>query len=724
MWVGEYDTMGFGSPLSSAVDDCCLTDVVEVDHLQRLQDAFARTNGVSSIIRDLEGRPITRPSLLNEACRMVRDTSRGRDDCYAHLQKLSAALSSSMLPAYGRCRHLGLMHAGMPIVVKGRHLATWWISQKTRGTSNFGDLNKYAGLIGIEAAKLRRAYFRMPVGDQDALEVEIERLWNMVNDIISKAYRESGLRNAHVCHDSLELLENISSQCNDSSGTDGLPYLRVGSNSQPGIEEQLLRKTALLDAINQVFQFALAEISDVELAARCLKVACRLTSSRAGMIMDKESGGKWRILADMDEASPAANRYGSRLAASASPAEFHPALRQAIESGGQVLENKLRRLPWPDSRRSRRVSSLLGVCLGKGGRPFGLLVLADKAGGYRVADETDMVSLASAIAQALLRKRAETALARSERRLTLALTAANEGLWDLDLRAGKMYYSLKCYDLLGYPPGSLGEDPRAWQALVHPEDRRIVERYRVAGGGAEKQIKIDVRMRTAGGHWRWMRIRGKILKESGSGRPVRVIGTISDIHAYMETQAALEIANSKLQQLASRDDLTGIGNRRRFDRHLVRQWRRCRRDKVPLSLIICDIDHFKLYNDTYGHIQGDYTLKAVAQAIDATLKRPTDLVARFGGEEFAVILPSTGLGGAQALAGEIKAAVEQLAITHKKSGIAPHVTISLGVAATVPRAGLLPHHLVKAADMALYEAKAGGRNTIRIAVKVEPGLCT
>ncbi len=349
-----------------------------------------------------------------------------------------------------------------------------------------------------------------------------------------------------------------------------------------------------------------------------------------------------------------------------------------------------------------------------GGLVLGLLVLTDKPEEYSLVDQKDVASLASAFVQALLRKRAETALARSEKRLALALTAANEGLWDYDIKSSTMYYSPKSLKLLGYSQGFLGQDPRAWHSLVHPEDRQVLTRYPMNEEISKKNIKIDVRMRKADGDWRWMRIRGKMVEQSHDGKPMRFIGTISDIHDYMETQAALEKANEKLKQLAARDELTGIGNRRCFDRHLVQQWKRCRRDKTPLSLILCDIDHFKLYNDTYGHLEGDRTLQAVAKVIDATLKRPADLVARFGGEEFAVVLPATGRAGAMALAKEIKDTVEQLAIEHRACRVAPIVTISLGLATIVPDAGILPHNLVKAADKALYKAKSAGRNTIYI----------
>ena len=129
-------------------------------------------------------------------------------------------------------------------------------------------------------------------------------------------------------------------------------------------------------------------------------------------------------------------------------------------------------------------------------------------------------------------------------------------------------------------------------------------------------------------------------------------------------------------------------------------------------MVICDIDFFKNYNDTYGHLQGDDTLHIVAQTISDMLKRPMDLVARYGGEEFAAILPNTNIKGAMRVANELKFAVDALKIKHRASDISEHVTLSFGVAAVVPTADTQPKMLIKAADQALYQAKALGRNTI------------
>ncbi|MBD1927197.1 diguanylate cyclase [Trichocoleus sp. FACHB-90] len=177
-----------------------------------------------------------------------------------------------------------------------------------------------------------------------------------------------------------------------------------------------------------------------------------------------------------------------------------------------------------------------------------------------------------------------------------------------------------------------------------------------------------------------------------------------------ELYQQLQAANLQLQRLATLDGLTQVANRRRFDEYLDQEWRRLKRDRFPLSLIMCDIDCFKAFNDTYGHQAGDACLIAVANAIATALKRPADLVARYGGEEFAAILPNTTGSGAFKVAQTIRAAVQALKIVHATSLVSEYVTLSLGVACTVPDRDTLPETLLKAADEALYQAKASGRD--------------
>ncbi|MBD2577753.1 PAS domain S-box protein [Oscillatoria sp. FACHB-1406] len=176
----------------------------------------------------------------------------------------------------------------------------------------------------------------------------------------------------------------------------------------------------------------------------------------------------------------------------------------------------------------------------------------------------------------------------------------------------------------------------------------------------------------------------------------------------------LKEANQKLHHLATVDSLTQVANRRCFDAYLQAEWRRMTREKSSLSLILCDIDYFKLYNDTYGHPAGDRCLRRVATALRRTLKRPADLVARYGGEEFAIVLPHTDEQGMRWIAELLRQAVKRLNIEHSASPVCDRVTLSLGGVALVPTRLNSWQALIDGADRALYQAKKGGRDRVAV----------
>lgn len=185
--------------------------------------------------------------------------------------------------------------------------------------------------------------------------------------------------------------------------------------------------------------------------------------------------------------------------------------------------------------------------------------------------------------------------------------------------------------------------------------------------------------------------------------------------ALRELQKELEAKNTELQRLSSLDGLTGIANRRVFDEFVKREWLRAARDNSSISLILIDIDHFKKFNDGYGHQGGDDCLRKVAHALAATVKRPSDLVARYGGEEFAVVMPDTDREGAAKIAEALRAGVDGMNLTHEYSTTSDHVTISLGVATMPPSGTTAPEELIAKADEALYRSKENGRNQYQIA---------
>jgi diguanylate cyclase (GGDEF)-like protein len=186
-----------------------------------------------------------------------------------------------------------------------------------------------------------------------------------------------------------------------------------------------------------------------------------------------------------------------------------------------------------------------------------------------------------------------------------------------------------------------------------------------------------------------------------------------EITERKRVESELEKSNRELARLASFDGLTRIANRRYFDHCLEKEWGRLARQKAPLSLILCDIDFFKRYNDTYGHQTGDDCLKKVAQTIRRAIKRPADLVARYGGEEFVILLPQTDMNGAVKIAEDIKREVRDLQIEHVKSDVSPYVSLSMGICTMRPDQETLSAELVAVADRALYQAKKTGRDRVK-----------
>lgn len=185
--------------------------------------------------------------------------------------------------------------------------------------------------------------------------------------------------------------------------------------------------------------------------------------------------------------------------------------------------------------------------------------------------------------------------------------------------------------------------------------------------------------------------------------------------ALAQANEALLQANTQLEVISRTDGLLGIANRQCFNERLDQEWLRAKREKTPLALLMLDVDHFKRYNDSYGHQAGDHCLQVVAQAVCLGLRRPADLAARYGGEEMAVILPNTEIEGARNVAANIAAQLAKSAIPHRASPVAARVTLSIGAAAMVPAQGNDADQLIAAADRALYAAKEQGRNRVCVA---------
>jgi diguanylate cyclase (GGDEF)-like protein len=188
--------------------------------------------------------------------------------------------------------------------------------------------------------------------------------------------------------------------------------------------------------------------------------------------------------------------------------------------------------------------------------------------------------------------------------------------------------------------------------------------------------------------------------------------SIPVVRARVRTHIALKKQADLLEQLSHIDALTQISNRRRFDEMFDQEWRRAVRDRKPFSVLLIDVDHFKDYNDRYGHGAGDECLCRVASCLARSVARPADLVARYGGEEFVVLLPDTGGEAARGIAERMCAGVRELNIPHACSSAAAFLTISVGCATADPPGEGMPQRLMEAADRALYQSKAAGRNRV------------
>ena len=233
------------------------------------------------------------------------------------------------------------------------------------------------------------------------------------------------------------------------------------------------------------------------------------------------------------------------------------------------------------------------------------------------------------------------------------------------------------------------------------EEAWVAERVAEHGRGQSSQVQ-----RLADGRW---------VNHYETRTPENYVVAVGlDISDLIGQRQALEAANEKLALLSTTDGLTGIGNRRQFDERLATEWQRCGRHGAPLAVVLIDVDHFKLYNDHYGHLGGDECLRRVAQLLQATIRRADEVVARYGGEEFVLLLPETTLAAATTAARLCMDKLRAAALPHPRSPTTPWVTFSIGVVSMAPLPAASPNTLIQAADAALYRAKHGGRNRIEV----------
>ena len=290
---------------------------------------------------------------------------------------------------------------------------------------------------------------------------------------------------------------------------------------------------------------------------------------------------------------------------------------------------------------------------------------------------------------------------------------------DVILRVGPdmkaAYVSPSARQVLGWDPEELvGKHPKE---IYLPEDLPIIEAAAATlySGGAST-VAPAARIRCKDGSIKWCESRAQLLKGTGDGFG-DVVVVLRDVTDRIEFE-------NRLATLAMTDGLTSLPNRRAFDEALLREWKSTMRTGLPTSLILLDVDRFKAFNDHYGHLVGDDCLRAVAASVQASVRRPRDFAARYGGEEIAVILPETDSAGAFAVAESVRQAVEDLGVPHagNPEGYG-FVTVSIGVTTAVSGLGATiktPEGLLLSADSALYKAKHKGRNRVESSILLTP----
>lgn len=276
-----------------------------------------------------------------------------------------------------------------------------------------------------------------------------------------------------------------------------------------------------------------------------------------------------------------------------------------------------------------------------------------------------------------------------------------------------LYLSPSSKDILGRPPDYFVADVNRFWRMVHSDDLERIRNEDAAANSGNTLFVSEVRVRLPSGAERWLQLSSKPTSERRKGAVIW-IGYIVDITRVKQIETELVGANRQLKKLSITDGLTGLANRRQFDDTVRSEWARYRRTEKPFALIMIDVDHFKRYNDRYGHQMGDVCLKRIGAIVKKSTHRAGDLAARYGGEEFVIIAIDTGLAGALEMAENIRQSVESLAIRNENTPLGT-VTVSIGVAAVEHHEYPDHHRLLEAADAALYQAKKDQRNCVRAA---------
>ncbi|MGL4634383.1 MAG: sensor domain-containing diguanylate cyclase [Beijerinckiaceae bacterium] len=254
-----------------------------------------------------------------------------------------------------------------------------------------------------------------------------------------------------------------------------------------------------------------------------------------------------------------------------------------------------------------------------------------------------------------------------------------------------------------------------WVARMHPDDQDYVVNFCVSQSKAGIDHEADYRALTKDNGYVWIRDVVHVVRNA-AGEVESLVGFMFDISERKKIEQKLIDLQKELEALSFEDGLTGIANRRKFDMALETEWQNACAAQKPLSLILCDLDHFKQFNDSYGHIQGDECLKKFARALNTVSTRAKDVTARYGGEEFVLLLPETDGTAARKIADLCRQFTAHLAIPHESSAVSNILTASIGVGTIIPSPGDDPGAFVRNVDELLYAAKRKGRNRVESAV--------
>ncbi len=283
--------------------------------------------------------------------------------------------------------------------------------------------------------------------------------------------------------------------------------------------------------------------------------------------------------------------------------------------------------------------------------------------------------------------------------------------WKIDWATMQFaYIGPQIENLLGWSPASW-VSVEDWAARMHPDDRERVVNFCVAQSQAGTDHEADYRALTRDGGYVWIRDVVHVVRNE-AGEVDSLVGFMFDISERKKTEEELAVLQKELEELSFKDGLTGVANRRMFDSILDVEWTRARRNTQSLALVMFDIDYFKQYNDHYGHIQGDDCLKRVARTLSSAATRSRDFFARFGGEEFVLVLPETDEKAALKIAERCRNLIFKEQIPHEHSPASQLLTVSIGVGAIVPTHQDEPLRFVEDVDKRLYRAKQQGRNCI------------